>query len=151
MKITVKVIVPVLVVVMVAAVASAQFAKPDDAVKYRKSVMTLIATHFKRLGAMVQGKAPYDPQVFAANAEVVKLMSTLPWEASLMPGSDRGDTTLSPAVFQKEDAFRKTAASFEAAAATLAEAARSGDLEAVKAPFGTVAQTCKACHKPFRK
>ncbi len=54
MKITAKVILPVLVVVMVAAVASAQFAKPDDAVKYRKSVMTLIATHFKRMGAMVQ-------------------------------------------------------------------------------------------------
>lgn len=36
--------------------AAAQFAKPEDAIKYRQSGMSLMATHFGRLGAMASGK-----------------------------------------------------------------------------------------------
>ena len=151
MKVPAKITLLVIVGLLVAIVAMGQFAKPDDAIKYRKSVMTLIVTHFKQMGAVVQGKASYDQEAFSENAEVLEIMATLPWEASLMPGSDKGDTTLSPAVFQQKDAFMKTAASFEAATAKLAEVARGGDMDAIKAQFGVVAQGCKACHKPFRK
>lgn len=151
MKTMARITVFVVVGALVASVAVAQFAKPEDAIKYRKSVMVLIVTHFKRMGAVVQGKMPYDKEAFAANAEVVKMMATLPWEASLEPGSDKGDTTLSPAVFSKTDDFRKTAQTFEASTAKLAETSMGGDLEAIKAQFGVVAQSCKACHKPFRK
>lgn len=38
----------------------AQFAKPEDAVKYRKASFTVMAAHFGRLGAMANGRAPYD-------------------------------------------------------------------------------------------
>lgn len=151
MKTIVQLTVLILAVVLVAGVSYAQFAKTEDAIKYRKSVMVLIVTHFKRMGAVVQGKADYDKQAFAANAEVVKMMATLPWEASLAPGSDKGDTTLSPDVFSKEDDFRKIAATFEAETAKLAATAMEGDFDAIKAQFGAVAQSCKACHKPFRK
>jgi cytochrome c556 len=151
MKTITQITVLILAVVLVAGGAYAQFAKPEDAIKYRKSVMVLIVTHFKRMGAVVQGKADYDKQAFAANAEVVKMMATLPWEASLAPGSDKGDTTLSPDVFSKEDDFRKIAATFEAETAKLAATAMEGDFDAVKAQFGAVAQSCKTCHKPFRK
>ena len=151
MKTMARITVFVVVGALVASVAVAQFAKPEDAIKYRKSVMVLIVTHFKRMGAVVQGKAPYDKQAFAANAEVVKMTATLPWEAVLEPGSDKGDTTLSPAVFSKKDDFWKIAQTFEASTAKLAETSMGGDLEAIKAQFGVVAQSCKACHKPFRK
>ena len=43
---------------VLATPASAQFAKPEDAIKYRQSVMSVMATHFGRLGAMANGKAP---------------------------------------------------------------------------------------------
>ena len=33
--------------------AAAQFAKPEDAVKYRQSALTVMGTHFGRVGAMV--------------------------------------------------------------------------------------------------
>ncbi len=35
------------------APASAQFQKPEDAAKYRQSVMTVMGNHFGRIGAMV--------------------------------------------------------------------------------------------------
>ena len=55
--------------------AAAQFAKPEDAVKYRQSAMFVMANHVGRIGAMVQGKASYDAAQALANAEVVAAMS----------------------------------------------------------------------------
>ena len=48
------------------APAAAQFQKPEDAVKYRKAAFTVMATHFGRLGAMVQGRIPFDAAVAVA-------------------------------------------------------------------------------------
>jgi cytochrome c556 len=135
---------------LVAGGVYAQFAKPEDAIKYRKSVMFMIAQHFKRMGAVVQGKRDYDQQTFAANAEVVKMLATLPWEAALEPGTDKGDTTQSPAVFAKSADFEKQTQVFEMATAKLAAASQSADMKALKTEFGMVAKSCKACHSQFR-
>lgn len=70
--------------------AAAQFAKPEDAVKYRKAALTVTAAHFGRLGAMAQGKAPFDAKSAAENAEIVASMSKLPW-AAFSEGTDVGD------------------------------------------------------------
>ena len=146
-----KIVVGAVVVMMVAGAAVAQFAKPEDAIQYRKSVMVLIAQHFKNMGAVVQGKADFARELFAADAETLKHLATLPWNAFLEPGSDTGDTTMSSAVFEKKDDFMKTAKAFRENTALLAEAAQGADLDGIKGPFNAVAQDCKACHKPFRK
>lgn len=151
MKTMARITVFVVIVVLVAGVAAAQFVKPEDAIEYRKAVMVLIGQHFKRMGAVVQGKMPYDQDTFAANAALVETLATLPWEAVTAPGSDKGDTTLSPAVFAKGDELRQSADEFETAAAKLARTAQGGDMEAIKGDFNTVAQSCKSCHKAFRK
>ena len=130
--------------------AHAQFAEPDDAIGYRKAVMTLIVHHFKAMGAVAQGKAAYDKETFAENAGLLKILATLPWEASMVPGSDKGNTTLNAEVFKDPDAFQKAAAAFEAGTAKLAELAAAGDLEGAKAQFGAVAGSCKECHTKFR-
>ncbi len=151
MKTIAKFTVFVVVGVLLAGAATAQFAKPEDAIKYRKSVMSTISKHFKSMGAAVQGKAAYDQKIFAANAEVVKTQATLPWNAFLEPGTDKGDTTMSSAVFEKKDDFMKTAEAFQTNTALLASAAQGADLNGIKGPFNEVAQNCKACHSAFRK
>lgn len=151
MKIMTRITVFVVVGVLLAGAAYAQFAKPEDAIKYRKSVMFMIAKHFKSMGAVVQGKAAFDQKIFAANAEVVKTLAPLPWDAFLEPGTDKGDTTMSSAVFEKKDDFLKMAEAFQTDTAYLASAAQGADLNGIKGPFNAVAQSCKACHKPFRK
>jgi len=151
MKTMTRIVVCAIVMSMVAGVAVAQFAKPEDAIKYRKSVMVLIAQHFKSMGAVVQGKSEFARDYFAADAETVKHLATLPWDAFLEPGTDKGDTTMSSAVFDKKDDFMKTAKTFQENTALLAEAAQGADLNGIKGPFNAVAQDCKACHKPFRK
>ncbi len=99
--------IPVCLIFIAVAVggAYAQFAKPEHAIKYRKSVMFLIAQHFGRMGAVVKGKAPYDQEAFTRNALVVETLSHLPWQASLVPGTDKGDTTLNAAVFAQQSEF----------------------------------------------
>jgi len=151
MKNVAKVMIFVLIAVFLFGAAYAQFAKPEDAIKYRQSVMLLNSQHAKWMYAVVQGKAPYDKDEFSANAEVVAMLATLPWKAFMEPGTDKGDTFMTSAVFEKEEQFREMSESFEKATAKLAATAKGGDLNAIKAQFGQVAQYCNNCHKEFRK
>ena len=145
-----KIFAGVVLALIVAGAAYAQFKKPEQAIKYRKSVMFLIAQHFGRMGAVVKGSAPYQKEDFARNAAVVDMLAGLPGEAFTMPGTDKGDTTMSAAVFQQPSKFNTAVGSFEAATAKLVKAADSGSLDAAKAAFGAVAKNCKSCHTAFR-
>ena len=80
--------------------AAAQFAKPEDAIKYRKASLTVTAAHFGRLGAMAQGKAPFDAKVAADNADLVVTFSKLPW-AAFVEGSDVGETKAKPEIWKQ--------------------------------------------------
>jgi cytochrome c556 len=131
--------------------AHAQFAKPDDAIKYRKSVMFIQGQTLPRLGAMAQGKVPYDQAQAVANAE------TLAFTARLFPtafgaGTDKGDTRALPAIWTDPAKFKKYQDDLAAATAKLLAAAKGGGgADALKGPFGEVAQICKGCHDDFRK
>jgi cytochrome c556 len=130
--------------------AYAQFAKPEQAIKYRKSVMFLIAQHFGRMGAMVKEKIPYNQEVFARNAMVVETLSQLPWQAFMVPGTDSGDTTLNAAAFAQPAQFKEVAQNFESQTTKLVSTAHSGDFIGIKTQFGEVGKSCKACHSQFR-
>ena len=70
---------------LVATGASAQtFQKPEDAIKYRRSAMTVMAVHFGVLGAMSNNRIPFDAQAAARSADVIALVSHLPF-ASFVP------------------------------------------------------------------
>mgnify|MGYP003340741785 FL=1 len=60
---------------------AAQFAKPADAVKYRKGAFSVMAHHFGRLGAMVNEKVPFDAKLAASDAELVAALAPLPFHA----------------------------------------------------------------------
>ena len=61
-----------LAAVAVSAPAMAQFQRPDDAIKYRKASFTVLATHFSRVGAMANGRMPFDAKVAAESAVLRK-------------------------------------------------------------------------------
>ena len=68
----------VLAATVLATPAMAQFQKPEDAIKYRKASFTVMAAHFGRIGAMANGRVPFDAKVAAENAAIVETMSKLP-------------------------------------------------------------------------
>uniref|UniRef100_UPI004048D2A5 c-type cytochrome n=1 Tax=Limnohabitans sp. TaxID=1907725 RepID=UPI004048D2A5 len=130
--------------------AQAQFAKPEDAIKYRKASFTVMAAHFGRLGAMVNGRVPYDAKAAAENADVVATLSKLPW-AAFGEGTDKGDTRAKPEIWKEAAKYKEAADKMQAEIEKLNTAAKAGNIDALKAAFGPTVASCKACHDNFRK
>ena len=139
-----------LLALTLAVPAQAQFAKPEDAIKYRKASYSVMATHFGRLGAMANGRVPYDAKLAAENAELVAVLSKLPW-AAYGEGTDKGDTRAKPEIWQESAKFKEASDKMQAEIVKLNVAAKAGNLDALKAAFGPAAASCKACHDNFRK
>ena len=138
------------VVTCVSLPASAQFAKPEDAIKYRQGALAVMGAHFGRLGAMANGKAPFDARLAQENADVVAAMARLPW-AGFGPGTDKGAPTKSkPTIWSEQAKFKEHADKLEAESIKLAAAAKTDSLDNLKAAFGPAAQTCKSCHDAYR-
>lgn len=135
---------------VLAAPAHAQFQKAEDAVKYRKASLSVMGTHFSRIGAMANGRAPYDAKLAADHAAVVETLAKLPW-AAFGPGTDQGETRAKPEIWREQAKFNDLAGKMEVEVGKLAVAARSGSLDAIKAAFGPAAQSCKACHDAYRR
>jgi cytochrome c556 len=139
----------VAVVGLLAGAAFAQFAKTEDAIKYRQSAMSLIGTHFSRMGAVVKGEAPYNKEAFEKNAVLVDSLYRLSLDAFMVPGSDKGSGMKADALTQK-DKFTQMHNATEAELAKLVAVAKGGDLNAIKPQFGAAGASCKACHDAYR-
>lgn len=130
--------------------AAAQFAKPEDAIKYRKSGMFVMATHFGRVAAMANGRIPFDAKVAAENADIAAALSKVVY-AGFAEGTDKGDTKAKPEIWTEMDKFRAAASKMQDEMAKLNLAAKSGNLDAMKAAAGETGKACKACHDTYRK
>ncbi len=135
-----------------AAPASAQFAKPEDAIKYRQSALTVMATHFGRVGAMVAGRVPFDAKAAADNTEIVAEMAKLPW-AAFGAGTDKGaiPTRAKPEIWVDTAKFKENSDKLQAETVKLVAAGKTGNLDAIKTAFTATAGACKTCHDAYRK
>ena len=129
--------------------ASAQFAKVEDAIKYRKSTFFVLGQHFTRVANMANGKAPFDAKAAAENAAVVETMSHLA-ASSFVEGSDVGETRAKADIWKEQAKFNQIAEKFKAETGKLAAAAKTGNLDSIKVAVQATAGTCKSCHDDFR-
>lgn len=134
----------------VAVPALAQFRKPEDAVKYRQSVMYTMGTHlYSRIGAMVNGRVPFDAKAAAEHADVVVTLSRLPFVAFTPDTNGIAKTDAKPAVWTEQAKFKDLGEKMQAEALKLQTASRSGDLEVLKTAYRATTNTCKSCHDAF--
>ena len=132
------------------APASAQFAKAEDAIKYRQSALFVMGQHFSRIGAMANGRIPFDAKAAQENADVVAEMARLPW-AGFGAGTDKGAPSKAlPQIWTEQAKFKEHSDKLETEAIKLAAAAKTGNLDNLKTAFGAAAGTCKACHDAYR-
>ncbi len=129
--------------------ASAQV-KPETLVKQRQAAMTLQGKYFGPIGAMVQGKMPWDAAVVTRNAGYLEALSKMPWDGFQPATAEVKDTHAKPEIYKEADKFRAESQKLETETAKLAAAARSGDQNAVKTAFGEVGKVCKSCHDDFQ-
>jgi cytochrome c556 len=135
----------------VAPSAVAQFAKPEDAIKYRKAAFTVLGAHFGRVAAMVNGKIPFDAKAAVENAEIANMLSKLPFTA-FVPNSAQGHgTEVNPSIWTEMDKFNESAVKMQEALVKLNEAAKGGNLDTIKTAIGVVGKSCKSCHDSYRK
>ncbi len=130
--------------------AAAQFQKPEDAVKYRKAGMTMIAAHFGRIGAMANGRVPFDGAAAAKNAEIITRLADLPFAGFVdgTAGTEKGQPNAK--VWSERAKFDAGAKKMQEELAKLAVAAKANNLDTLKSAFGAAAGTCKSCHDDFR-
>lgn len=136
--------------VTLSAPVHAQFAKPEDAIKYRKAALTVMAAHFGRVAAMANGRMPFDAGAAASNAAIAESMSKLPW-AGFGDGTDKGDTKAKPEIWSDKAKFMAASEKMQGEMTKLAAVAKGGNIDAIKAQVGATGGACKACHDDFRK
>ena len=137
--------------IAITAVTAHSNTPEEAAIEYRNGLYHMVKYHFGPMGAMVKGKAEYNAEEFAKNAQAVATLA--PFAMHAYPeGSDMGETRAKSDIWENMDDFKEKQQTFEVESAKLAEMAKGstelgGDL---KAQFGNVGKSCKACHKAYR-
>jgi cytochrome c556 len=140
-----------LAITCIAVPASAQFAKAEDAIKYRQSALFVMQQNFGRVAAMASGKAPFDAKVAADSAAVAEFAARLPWTA-FADGTDKGrDNRAKAEIWSDKAKFNEYAEKTQLEMSKLAAATKTGNLDSIKSAVGAVGGTCKTCHDAFRK
>lgn len=130
--------------------APAQTPKPEDEIRYRQSVLNVVGRAMGPMGAMAQGRAPFNAAVVQKNSSLIETMLTLPWD-SFGANTDKGAPTKADMKIWKETAkFKQAAEASQKASSALVAAAKGGNEAAFKAAFGELGASCKACHDDFR-
>jgi cytochrome c556 len=125
-------------------------AKPETLVKQRQAAMTLQGKYWGPLGAMAQGKLPYDAAVVQRNAVYLDALAHMPWDG-FNPNTKDIKTGALPAVYTDAAKFKEAADRLQTETGKLVTVSKSGDEAAVKAQLGAVGKSCGGCHESFRE
>lgn len=138
-----------LILLATSQIAIAQ-AKPEDAIKYRKSVYTVLLWNWMPLNAMVRGRIPFDAAEFSRRADRVAALAPQLLEG-FPPGSNEGAPTEAKAeIWTDFTDFTAKMEDLETESVALASIAKGGDEAAIKAQFAKTGGACKACHDKYK-
>ncbi|WP_432697285.1 c-type cytochrome [Marinobacterium sp. YM272] len=128
-------------------------ADPEDAVAFRQGVFRAMGWNFGPMGAMIQGRKPFDAEAFAQGAERVALLASMAPEG-FVEGTgiqDGFDTRLRDEYWYQQDHFNKLMTQMIEKAEDFSRQVGEGkDREALRPAFGQLAKSCKSCHDEYR-
>ncbi|MBZ9724439.1 cytochrome c [Mesorhizobium sp. CO1-1-11] len=137
----------VIAISMLALAASAAFADP---ILDRQALMKERGKIVGGLSKVVKGEEPFDAaavltqlQALQANAENFDV------EALFPKGTDTGDTTAAPKIWEDMAGFKATEDKY-LADVKAAVAAAPADVDALKTQIGTIGSDCGTCHQGYR-
>jgi len=136
-----------LAIVAGAVVIASGFAIADAPISDRKEKMKAIGGATKQSVQMVKGEIPFDAAKAKSNMDAFAVWTDMP---TLFPkGSEAGDTTAAPKIWQTFDDFDAKSKKLVADAMKAKAAADQGK-EAFATAFADVAKNCKSCHQDYR-
>ena len=132
-----------------AAGALSQTSEPTpDIVNERDDEMTGMATAMKAISQRIESGselAGIRDLALRIRGVAVRIPALFP------PGSNKGQTNATAAVWERRPEFEDRAKALERESATLAEAAATQDRQAIADQFRAVGRVCASCHETFRK
>ena len=118
-------------------------------IKYRQNYMNAISGHTGALRRLKDGLFSAEGHMQMHAEALAKLAGDI---TLLFPeGTLGGKTDAKPEIWENWADFEARAGDTRQAAQALMEAVESGDGAAIDTRFGELTDTCKACHRPFRK
>ncbi len=145
-----KIIAAAAIAALLPVLASAHFAKTEDAINYRQSALFILGQHFGRIGAMVNDKMAFDPAQAKESAGIVNVVGKLPWAAFGPDTGTGGNTKARSEIWEDSSKFKAAQDRLLATLPKLAAATDTGDKAKIKEAFGETASACKNCHDSFR-
>lgn len=139
------------VIALFSALLSAESAASDpaDIIQYRKSVMQSRREHIAAATLIIKHKVEFRNQL-ADHALALEV--TNKDTASLFPlGTEAGETGALNSVWSNNAEFQKRSRDTEQKAAKFAKTVSSGDTQNYGAHLAELLDSCKFCHKDFRK
>ena len=124
--------------------------KPETLVDQRVAAMRLQAKYFGPLGAMAQGKVPYDANIVARNAGYLEVLTKMPWDG-FEPSTKDLKTRALPEVYSDTAKFKAAQDTFNMEVTKLVAATKTGNEANVKAAILDVNKACGSCHDTFRQ
>jgi cytochrome c556 len=116
----------------------------------RHEGMEKIGDTNKLLRREITSSSPFMPAIQSGAATIAGLSVRANGWFPKGTGPDVGKTGAKPEIWQKPQDFAAKLHAFQAAARAFNAAARSGDMAAIKARYGDLGGTCKACHDSYR-
>ena len=138
------------VLLSVALPASAQFSKPEDAIRYRQSGYLIMGNHMGRIFNQLKADKP-DVAAIQRSAAIVDFVSQLPGEG-YVPGSEKGGnpaTRAKPEIFT-DPKVREVGRAMRQEVVKLVDVSKTGDVAAIRTQFQATVKSCDNCHDNYR-
>ena len=153
-----RLLIPAIALTVIAAPPVIAEMNVNGMIKYRQSVMKALAGHTGAVNRLVRGQVPLMDQLemhATAARDIAGTISTLFPAESIPPDAEFAGATVAteslPAISEKPEEFEKAAQETIDATETLLKAVQAGNQEELPAAFKQVGESCKGCHKKFRK
>jgi len=125
--------------------------KADKILAYRKAIYQVMVWNVGPMGAMAQGKAPFNAPEFALRAERVAELTPMLAESYSPESKGVANSKLKPDMWANRADFDAKLKDLVDRSAALAEVAKGGDPAKTKAAFFSMADACKACHDKYKE
>ena len=124
---------------------------PDNAIKYRKAVMSVVGANMNGVVMIAKGDVEHR-DALSAHARMLAEAAKLSPAAFRQntDGKGKEKTTSKAKVWDDWADFEKGLKAFAEESAKLASLAESGDMDGLRGQIGKVGKTCKSCHDDYR-
>lgn len=132
-----------------AACGEAEDTRPGQPVAHRRAAFNQLVKAFEPMGVMLREKE-YKAEEFLKLAAKLDTVKEGPWEF-FTPDSNYPPTKATDKVWSQPEQFAAARQKFLTAEGKLMTAAAGGELAKVKSAYEELHDSCRSCHKEFKK